>query len=110
MSDKYLSTYFPDAVTIVLSNDKFTHMVSGIAEGTFVSVARATPATNLVIGADRSAMRIRRRNRSGSITVTLMQGSDSNDVFSQILRNDEEAMNNDWLFSITVKDTSGSLS
>lgn len=107
MSANILSTYFPEAVTVVIANDKFSHVVNGVAEGTFITVSRDTPATNLVIGGDMSAMRVRRKNRSGSINVTLMQGSDSNDVFSQILRNDEDAMNNDWLFSITVKDGSG---
>ena len=107
MSANILSTYFPESVTVVISNSKFTHVVNGLAEGTFITIARNTPASNLVIGADMSAMRVRRKNRSGSVTLTLMQGSDSNDVFSQIMQNDEDAMNNDWLFSISVKDGSG---
>lgn len=107
MSANILSTYFPEAVSIVLSNANFSHVVSGVAEGTFITVARETPATQLVIGGDMSAMRVRRKNRASTVTVTLMQGSDSNDVFSQILKNDEDAMNNDWLFSLTIRDGSG---
>lgn len=107
MSANILSTYFPEAVSIVLGNDNFSHIVSGVAEGTFITIARETPATQLVIGGDMSAMRVRRKNRASTVTVTLMQGSDSNDVFSQILKNDEDAMNNDWLFHLTIKDGSG---
>lgn len=107
MSANILSTYFPEAVSIVLGNDNFSHVVSGVAEGTFITVARETPATQLVIGGDMSAMRVRRKNRASTVTVTLMQGSDSNDVFSQILKNDEDAMNSDWLFSLTIRDGSG---
>jgi|SRR5690625_29804 len=107
MSANILSTYFPEAVSIIIGNDQFSHVVSGVAEGTFITVARETPATQLVIGGDMSAMRVRRKNRASTVTVTLMQGSDSNDVFSQILKNDEDAMNNDWLFHLTIKDGSG---
>lgn len=107
MSANILSTYFPEAVSIIIGNDNFSHIVSGVAEGTFITVARETPATQLVIGGDMSAMRVRRKNRASTVTVTLMQGSDSNDVFSQVLKNDEDAMNNDWLFHLTIKDGSG---
>lgn len=107
MSANILSTYFPEAVSIIIGNDNFNHIVSGVAEDTFITIARETPATQLVIGGDMSAMRIRRKNRASTVTVTLMQGSDSNDVFSQILKNDEDAMNNDWLFHLTIKDGSG---
>lgn len=107
MSANLLSTYSPEAVSIIIGNDQFSHVVSGVAEDTFITISRETPATQLVVGGDMSAMRIRRRNRSSTITITLMQGSNSNDVFSQILKNDEDAMNNDWLFHVTIKDGSG---
>src|SRR5690625_2144880 len=104
MSANLLSTYSPEAVSIIIGNDQFSHVVTGVAEETFITISRETPATQLVIGGDMSAMRIRRRNWSSTITITLMQGSNSNAVFSQILKNDEDAMNNDCLFHVTIKD------
>lgn len=102
-----LSTYSPEAVSIIISNEYFSHVITGIADGTFLTISRMTPATSLEIGGDLFAQRIRRSNRSSSISLMLMQGSTSNDVLSQILRNDEDAMDNTWLFNITIKDNSG---
>lgn len=102
-----LANYSPEDVVIILSNDKFSHTVSGLADGTFVSYERSVPRATLYTGADLSAGRVLRRNKSGTITLTLHQMAESNDILSEVSRLDEEAHNNDWLFSVTIKDLLG---
>lgn len=102
-----LATYSPEAVSVIIGNDQFNHVISGVADETFLVISRETPATQLEIGGDLFAQRVRRSNRASSITLSLMQGSTSNDVLSQILRNDEDSWNDEWLFHITIKDNSG---
>lgn len=102
MSANILSSYSPEDVKIIISNNEFSHVISGLAEGSFVSVTRDTATTSLVIGADMTAMRVRRKNRSGTINITLHQGGDSNDVLSQLLKNDEDDTGWKWLFRISV--------
>lgn len=102
-----IGTYIPDEVTITISNSKFTHVVTGVASDTFINIERTTPATSSTEGADGSVMRVKRRIRNCTFTLTLLQGSNSNDIFSQLQKNDENSNFNDWLFSILVKDNSG---
>lgn len=102
-----LGNYSPEDVVMIIANDKFSHTVSGMADGTFISYERAVDRATLYTGADLSAARVLRRNKSGTVTVTLHQSAESNDVFSQIAQNDEDAHNNSWLFSVTIKDLLG---
>lgn len=102
-----MGTYAPENVVIILSNDRFSHTVTGLAEGTFINFERSVPRATLYTGADLHAARVLRRNKSGTITLTLSQHGESNDVFSELARLDEESQSNDWLFSVLVKDLSG---
>lgn len=106
-----LGSYSPEDVLMVISwnapGDSGSHILSGTAEGTFIVYERTVPRATLYVGSDLSAARTLRRNKSGTITVTLMQGSESNDILSELARKDEEARNNDYLLSITLKDTFG---
>jgi hypothetical protein len=107
MSDALLGTYSPEAVVLVLSNSEFVHTVSGFADGTFITVTRQTPASELYVGADLSAGRVKRRNKSSNIDVTLHQFSPSNTVLQAIQRADEEDNGNKYVFAMTLKDLSG---
>lgn len=102
-----LGNYSPEDVVVIISNDKFSHTMSGFADGTFISYERGVDRATLYTGADLSAGRTLRRNKSGTVTVTLAQYAESNDVLSELARLDEEAHNNDWLFSVTIKDLLG---
>lgn len=102
-----LGTYSPEDITVVLSNDNFSHTVSGMADGSFLTITRVVPAATLYTGADASSARVLRRVKNLDITLTLHQSSESNDVLSQLQRLDEEAHNNDHLFAITIKDGMG---
>lgn len=102
-----LGSYSPEDVVMIISNDNFSHSVSGFADGTFISFERGVPRATLYTGADLSAARVLRRNKSGTVTLTLHQAAESNDVLSEIARLDEEAHDNTWLFNVTIKDLQG---
>lgn len=102
-----LGSYSPESVVIVLSNGKFSHTLSGYADGTFISLARVIPHATLYTGADASNVRVVRAVRNFDITLTLHQSSESNDVLSQLLILDEDTRSGEDIFSITIKDLSG---
>lgn len=103
-----LGNYSPEDVTMVISNDKFgTHTISGMADGTFISYERSVERATLYVGSDLTSARVLRRNKSGTVSVTLHQSAESNDVLSMIALRDEEAHDNSYLFSVTIKDLSG---
>ena len=54
------------------------------AEGTFVSIERSEDAFTKVVGARGDVVRVRNRDRSGTITVTLQSASPSNDLLTAI--------------------------
>lgn len=106
-SDVILGSYSPEEVTILITVADQTHIVSGLANGTFVNVTRQTPASSLVVGADLSAFRVKRRNKASTINITLHQASISNRVFQQMQIADEEDATDTYVFTITIKDNSG---
>lgn len=104
---KILGSYSPENVTVILSGSQFSHSVGGFVEGGFISVSRENPHATLYTGADLSNARVIRRNKGGTITITLHQASESNDVLSYLLQKDEEDASGTWLFSVTIKDELG---
>ena len=103
-----LGNYSPEDVTMMISNDIFgTHTISGMADGTFISYERSVDRATLYVGSDLTSARVLRRNKSGTVSLTLHQSAESNDVLSMIALRDEEAHDNSYLFSVTIKDLSG---
>jgi hypothetical protein len=107
MTDQNLGTYSPDDILTVISVGEISHIVSGYAEGTLVSVARVTPSSTYVTGGDNTGLRVFRKNDSGMITLTLMQSTSSNDVLNKLWQLDKDTRDNSWLFNITVIDGTG---
>lgn len=108
MSDSILGTYSPESMVVVISKGDFLHTVTGFADGTFISFARRVPASDLYVGSDLSTGRVKRRNKATDITLTLHQFAASNAILQALQRADEEDdVGNTWVFSITVKDLSG---
>lgn len=108
MADSLLGTYSPESMVIVLSKGNFVHTVTGFADGTFLNIARITPASELYVGADLSTARVKRRNKASTITLTLFQQATSNAVMQALQRADEEDdVGNEWVFALTIKDLSG---
>lgn len=105
MADMNLGNYSPDDLHLVISLEDEVHIIGGYAEGTMVSVSRLLPLSAMVTGGDNSRLRIFRRNDSGSITVTLMQSSSSNDFLTMWAKKDIELRG--YLGNVTFVDASG---
>ena len=75
-----------DLVTITPDSDKFTKKVGATGE-----VARAANCTD-----------------AGKIKFTLLQTSDANDYFTELLLNDSRSVTGEDIVSITIEDTNGS--
>lgn len=94
-------TYDPLQVSVILGS----HIVTGFADGTFVSIERNNQTFELVSGASGETARAKSNDRSGTVTITLMQTSESNSVLSGFAAADE--LSNSGKFPIIVKDNNG---
>lgn len=94
-------TYAADEVRILLNGLP----VSGLADGTFVSIESDEQRYVKTTGADGSTSRARTGNKSGSITVTLQQTSPANELMTGFMLADDAG--NQGVFSVLVKDSSG---
>ena len=68
-----------------------TSQMQGLAEGTFVEVSREVEAFTKQTGSDGEVTRSKTNNKSGTVTLTLQQGSASNDFHSALAKLDEES-------------------
>ena len=96
-----LRTYDPKQVAVIIAGQ----IISGFADGTFVNVERDEDTWSLQVGADVEATRAKSNNKSGTLTVTLQQGSPSNAVLAALATADE--LTNTGIFSFLIKDNSG---
>lgn len=96
-----LKNYASDKVVVTFRG----HIIAGLAGGTFVSAERAGDGFTKSVGADGSVARARMADRSGSVTVTLMHTSPSNDVLSLMANEDENF--GTAVGPLMVKDLSG---
>jgi len=96
-----VKTYDPKQVIIIIGGNTMT----GFADGTFVIVARNEDGWSLQIGTDGEGTRSKSNNKSGTVTFTLMQSSDSNQILSALAALDE--LSNAGAVPIMVKDNSG---
>lgn len=107
MADTVIGNYLPESVTVILSKGDFVHRVTGFADGTFINATRLVPASEPYIGADLTGGRVKRRNRSMNIGITLHQYASSNSVLQSLQKADEDDDGNTWVVNCTVKDVSG---
>lgn len=63
--------------------------ITGFADGTFVNAARNEDSYSLVAGSHGDSVFVRNLNRTGLVTLTLMQSSPSNDFLSSQIAADE---------------------
>lgn len=104
-----LATYSPKDIQVIISGtkDDITHVINGYAEATFVEVNRLIPYSEMYNGADGTNIRVIRDIKNHEVTLTLHQGSESNDVLSQLFYLDTQNRRNDYVFNIMIKDTGG---
>lgn len=94
-------TFDPKQVSIIIGG----HIVQGFADGTFIKAARNNDAFALKIGADGEGARAKSNDKSGTIEITLLQSSASNDVLSGFATADE--ISNAGQVPALVKDGNG---
>jgi len=96
-----LREYNPKEVSMIVAGN----IVTGYADGTYLSVERNNPSFNLQIGSDGEAVRAKSNDKSGRITITLQSGSPMNDILSGLWKADE--LNSGGVFTVLVKDNNG---
>lgn len=98
-----VKSYDPAEVQVIIAGIK----ISGFADGTFVTAARKNASFALIVGSDGEGARAKSNDRSATVTVTLLQTSDSNDALSALLNLDE--LSSDGVGALMIKDNSGRL-
>lgn len=79
------ATYDPKDVSIIIGS----HIVSGFADGTFIRVERNNAMWTTQTGASGETVRQKSNDRSGKITISLMEHSPTNDILAGYLQADE---------------------
>src|SRR3990172_3302697 len=94
-------SYDPAQVTVVFAGIP----IEGFADGTFLTAERANPMFNTMVGSDGEGARAKSNDTSGSVTLTLMQTSLSNDALSALAALDETS--GDGVGPLLIKDGLG---
>lgn len=96
-----VETYVPEEVSVIVNGVA----LSGYGPDTFVVVEREVPTFEKTVGADGEVARRKSANKSGTITITLMQTASDNATLSALLALDEESVTG--TFPLLIKDNSG---
>ena len=94
-------TYDPKLVSVVVGG----FPISGFADGTFVTVERNEDSWTTQIGTDGEGTRSKSNNKSGRITISLMQTSQSNDILAGFEKSDE--LSNSGQVPVLINDNLG---
>lgn len=82
-----MKTYDPAKVLFSFAGS----LITGYADDTFIEAERAEDGFTLLVGASGEGARSKNNNKSGTVTVTLMASSQSNDILSALAAADELA-------------------
>jgi hypothetical protein len=96
-----VKTYNGAQVSIIFAGIPF----EGLADGTFVTIKRNSDSFTDQVGSDGEGARAATNDKSGTVTVTLMQTSLTNDALSSLARMDE--LIGSGVAPLLVKDNSG---
>ncbi len=99
--DPEVRSYDPKEIIMTWGVD----IVTGFAEGTFVTIARNGDLFEKSRGADGTVDRVNKNAQDFSVTITIKQTSISNDVFSAQMEAD--LLLNTGMLPLTVKDLNG---
>lgn len=97
-----LAHYSPEDVIILLSGTS----ISGMAEGTFISVSKEDAPFTTKVSADGVVSRSYTKSPTYTVTLTLHSASPSNDILNDFWLADESSRRG--FFSVLVKDPLGS--
>lgn len=96
-----VSTFDPKSLIITIGRA----VISGYADGEFLSIIADNQQFTKVTGADGFTTRVKSNNYGGTMTLTLSQTSPSNDILSGFLNLDR--ISNLGVLPILIKDLSG---
>ena len=97
----FQGTYDPKKLLISFGPVLF----SGLADGVFVTAVRNNQGSNLAVGSTGDAGRAISNDKSGLVTITLLQTSNVNGLLSAIEKADQES--GDGVFPLFIKDLRG---
>ena len=95
------NTFRPQEVTAAFNGVP----ISGFAPGTFISWTRNNDSYNIAVGSAGEAGRASSGDRSGRVTITLLQTSPVNGVLSALAKQDEDS--GDGVGLLAIVDLSG---
>lgn len=98
-----MKTYDPASVVVTFG----VLQLQGFAEDSIVEAERNTDTFTIKKGVDGEGTRTRNVDRSGRVTVRLMQSSESNLALSALMEADEISANGVGILPLLVKDNSG---
>jgi hypothetical protein len=78
-------TYDPGKVIVTFKGQ----LISGFADGTFISAERAGDAFTKTVGSGGEVARSRNRDKSGTVTLTLMETASGNAILAAFANQDE---------------------
>lgn len=96
-----VKTYNPKEVTIACGN----HIVTGIADDSFVSIEANGEGITKKVGCDGEIVRAVSPDNTYKVKISLLQTSDSNSFFSNMVDVDRET--GEGMFPILIKDLKG---
>lgn len=96
-------TVDPDQVIVTFAGIP----LSGFAEGTFINVSQDNESFNTTQGSDGELARVKSGQSLTTVTLTLMQTSDSNDALAALHTLDVEAPNGAGVGPFTISDLNG---
>ncbi len=99
-----LKTYGGDEVSVVFAGIPIT---GGLADGDFLTIESDEDAFSLQIGTDGEGTRSKTNNRAATITLSLMQTADANDLLSAQHNLDLNSPGGAGVGPLFVKDNSG---
>lgn len=96
-----LKVYDPDQISIIIGG----HSVRGFADGQFLNIVGNADLFSDAVGSDGDDItRTKNNDQRATITLSLMQTSDSNDVLDAIANSDQIAPNGAGVFDILIRD------
>lgn len=98
-----VKTYDPKSFDIIFAGI----LLEGFAEGTFVSIASEAPGFSDTVGVDGEVTRNRSHDKRATVTVSLMQTSESNALLSAAYLADRAAINGAGVGSLRIVDRAG---
>jgi hypothetical protein len=95
--------YDADQITVVIA----AIPISGYADGEFLTIEQESDAFSDVVGTDGEVTRSKTKDNRATVTLKLMQTSDSNDALSALYNADRAASNGAGVGAFLVRDRNG---